>query len=38
MSGHEGLGFGGFLVGLGTGWMVFQEIQVFCARARTCVC
>jgi hypothetical protein len=28
MSGHRGLGFGGFLVGLGTGWMVFQEINV----------
>jgi hypothetical protein len=28
MSGHGGLGFGGFLVGLGTGWMVFQEIHI----------
>ncbi len=28
MSGRGGLGFGGFLVGLGTGWMVFQEIHV----------
>jgi hypothetical protein len=28
MSGHGGLGFGGFLVGLGAGWMVFQEIHV----------
>ena len=28
MSDHKGLGFGGFLVGLGAGWMVFQEIHV----------
>jgi hypothetical protein len=28
MSDHKGLGFGGFLVGLGASWMVFQEIHV----------
>ena len=28
MSDNKGMGFGGFLVGLGTGWMVFQEIHV----------
>ena len=28
MSDHKGLGFGGFLVGLGASWMVFQEIPV----------
>ena len=28
MSSHRGLGFGGFLVGLGAGWMMFQEIHV----------
>ena len=28
MSDTRGLGFGGFLVGLGAGWMVFQEIHV----------
>lgn len=28
MSGHRGLGFGGFLVGLGASWIVFQEIHI----------
>ncbi len=28
MSDHKGLGFGGFLVGLGASWMVLQEIHV----------
>lgn len=27
MSDHKGLSFGGFLVGLGAGWMVFREIH-----------